>query len=111
MGRAGFWPQRPARALRRGNHGAPRAAPLNLWGWMWESSCIRNSLLSPHSRDNDENCPHAYHGYHRTEAQGVSVVHIGYHMVPMATISETERSRDEFGLQRDSTEALFRTSM
>ena len=40
--------------------------------------------MSPHTRDNNKNRPYAYHGYQK-------------------------RSRNEFGLQMDSTEALSHT--
>jgi hypothetical protein len=57
-------------------------------------------MLSPYTRDNNENCANGYHRYQsRRRTRGYSHdygPHDGYH----------ERSRDEFGLQVDSAEAL-----
>jgi len=42
-------------------------------------------MLSPHSRDDNENRPHAYHRYHLTEGQGDRATPIVPTMATMAT--------------------------
>src|SRR5579864_8923543 len=68
-----------AEQRRSSFRGAPTA---DEWQGWWGGSLYRDPLLSPQSRDNNENA-HGYHGYHRIEGQG----DIATTMVPtMATM-------------------------
>jgi hypothetical protein len=63
-------------------------------------------MLSPHSRDNNEYRPHAYHGYHRIEGQGDRTTTIVPTMATTATTNAAVTSLDSKWTPRRHFHAL-----